>query len=467
MADFSRARENVDWLKQRREQHYRAVGGPRSLGSKRGSFLHVTAGQKQSSPDAQKLANALQEIELSHKLYHDKFKVNALKERRYSPVKQVELSHKLYHDKLKASSDLSIGEQSPTSRRTELTESSSPSSSTLESVVKLVLDEEDESEQVMVVNLKEFFIWQRQPPEVVEDYETLSVSINTAETHGSNLYFQEKDTRHQDVKGQHEGPRVQRKVSTQSNKGQRERPRAQITPSVESKKAEAKRKVEAYFQRDKTQRDRQESSETDCMPYSRSSDQDTLVEVDEHIDGAARLREMYGREVNKLRQQDMLGLQYRSARHRRECRNRRLMQSQKKPQHKMKHGDLDHKDRRDVLAGMRAETGVMKKQVKDKDGNRRLSRRANRLSIIDDCESEAKPGGLAVNQSTTGVANTNLGEPTLSEDESIDSVEIRFVSQKRRSWCFDEGSTGEQSIKDVGDLLITTVHKRRTDLPSK
>jgi hypothetical protein len=446
---FSRARENVDWLKQRREQHYLAVGSRSSLGNKTDSLLRVTAGHKESRPDAQKPANAL-------------------KERRYSPVKQVELSHKLYHDKLKASSDLSIGEQSPTSRGTELTESTSPSSSSnLESLVKLVLDDEDESEQAMVIDLEEFFIWQRQPPEVVEDYETLSVSINTAETHGSNLYFQEKDTRHQDVKGQHEGPRVQRKVSTQSNKGQRERPRAQITPSVESKKAEAKRKVEAYFQRDKTRRDRQESSETDCMSYSRSSDQDTLVEVDEHIDGAARLREMYGREVNKLRQQDMLGLQYRSARHRRECRNRRLMQSQKKPQHKMKHGDLDHKDRRDVLAGMRAETGVMKKQVKDKDGNRRLSRRANRLSIIDDCESEAKPGGLAVNQSTTGVANTNLGEPTLSEDESIDSVEIRFVSQKRRSWCFDEGSTGEQSIKDVGDLLITTVHKRRTDLPSK
>jgi hypothetical protein len=145
------------------------------------------------------------------------------------------------------------------------------------------------------------------------------------------------------------------------------------------------------------------------------------------------LREMYGEEVDKLRQQDTLDLQYRSTRHARECMNRCFMQDQIKPEHKVKCADLDFKDRRrDVSVGMSAEIAAMK--------NRRSSRRANRVSIIDDRKSEAPSsaqdystgrnisGWLTVNQSTTGGANTNMLQQTLSEDESVDTVlEFRSV----------------------------------------
>jgi hypothetical protein len=415
MADFSRARENSDRLKKRREQHSHAVVSPRSLGNKMASLLHITAGHK-SRRDAQKLANAF-------------------KERRYSPVKQHELS---------SSGELSICDRSPTSTFTEPTESarpssaSSPSSSSSESLVRrIVLDEEDESEQATVGDLEEFLI-KRQLSDVVEDYEALTVSINTAGAGGSSWDFQEKDYSGQDAKGQRQRPRVQRKALTRSNKGQRERPRAQRTPSVKSKKVEAERKKEDYFQGDKIQQDRQRTGERVGMSYSRSLDEDTLDEVDAHIDGAARLQEMYGEDVDKQRQQDMLGLsmdQNRSAGHKRECRNRRFMQNKNICEHEMKGVDLDHIDRRDALRGVRADIAAMRKQGKDKDGSRRWSRRANQLSIIDDCESEASSaqddytgpnisGELTVKQSN--MVGETLSEQRLSEDESVESVEFRF-----------------------------------------
>ena len=495
MLDSSQARKNVDGLKQRREQHSHAVGSPsfllanaikarcfspvkqfklhrkldhdklsvigdrsrtsrftghtestspssssthesagspRSLGNKRASLLQIITGHKESrSCDAQKLANAL-------------------KERRYSPVKQVENSHKLYHDKLKATSELSIGNQSPTSTFTELTESTTPPSSTLESQIRIILDEEDESKQAVVLDLEEFLIWK--PSAVVKEFESLSVSINTAETDGSSLYLEDKDSGRQHVKGRRERPRVQRKASTQSNKGRRERPRAQRTPSVKSKKVVTKRNVEGHLQSDRIQRDVRGNGETVCISYSRSSEEDTPDEVDAHSDGAARLREMYGDGVDKLRQQDMLDLQYRSTRRARECMNRQFMQDQMKPEHKIECADLEFKDRcRDVLDGMRAEIAAMK--------NRRSSRRASRVSVIDDRESEAPSsaqdysagskvsGGLTVSQSTAGGADTNLlQQQTLSEDESVDTVEFRFVSQMGPSLYFDDEEHGPVTL---------------------
>jgi hypothetical protein len=450
MADFSRARESVDRPKQRREQFSHAVGSSSSLGNKKPSSLHVTADSNESHRDVQTLANILKEL-------------------RNSRVKQIGLSYKLHQDKLKATGEISIGDRSLTSILTELTasesESTSLSCSTHESPVRIVLDEGDESEHATGDDLKELLVCNRQLSAVVEDDETISVSIKTADAGGTRLYFQENGSRGEDDNDQLERPILRRKASAQSNKGQRER--AHRTASVKSKKVVAKRKVDDYFQSDKIQRNRQGSGETECMSHRRSSGEDALDEFDDPIDGAARLREMYGEEVDKQRQQHVLGLsiaQYRSARHGRECRNRLIMHSQKRPEHEMKRADLDHDGRRDVLGGMRAEIEAMKKQGK---GNRRSSRRAKRQSIMDDCESEASSaqvystgsstsGWLTVNQPTVG-ANKNL-LPSLCEHKSV--ADFCFVSQMRRTACFDDDERGTAADRRRGKTLVITPQEK-------